>query len=450
MTKSLRLQVMLTVAAAILLIWGGSSAVAWMQVRHEIDELFDTQQIQFARQLLAADLHDFDDDSARLPRGKALLPKQLPKGQRGNLEDDALSFIVWDDEGRVVFSDGEDQGFAPPSGQHGFYNVSLDGDSWRVLYLPMPDGHRVAAVGQQLSFRNEVAREILMAQLLPWLLALPLLLLVLWLTLTRRLVPFRRVAEQLDARRLDDATPVVADVPREAAPMLAALNQLIARMADTLSRERRFTADAAHELRTPLAALKIQAEVAQLGLPAAEQARALSQLEVGIDRATRLVNQLLALTRLDPMAGPQNAQPVDWARVLRQVAGDVAAEAAEQGITLKLEGDMASALPLKGDETLLALMLRNLADNAIRYSHAGGEVVLLASPDAITVLDSGPGIDPELMPRIRERFFRPPGQTQTGSGLGLSIVERIAALHGLQLELENRPGGGLLARLLRS
>ncbi|MCL6264315.1 ATP-binding protein [Craterilacuibacter sp. RT1T] len=445
MSKSLRLQVMLTVAAAILLIWGGSSAVAWLQVRHEIDELFDTQQIQFARQLLAADLHDFDEDGARLPRGKALLPKQLPKGQRGNLEDDALSFIVWDDEGRVVFSDGEDQGFAPPDGQHGFYNVSLDGDNWRVLYLPMPDGHRIAAVGQQLSFRNEVAREILLAQLLPWLLALPLLLLVLWLTLTRRLLPFRRVAEQLHSRQLDDATPVDADVPAEAAPMLLALNRLIGRMADTLSRERRFTADAAHELRTPLAALKIQAEVAQLGLPAAEQARALAQLEVGVDRASRLVNQLLALTRLDPMAGPQNAQAVNWQRVLQHVLDDAAGYAAERGVSLSLSGDPAHALPLQGDETLLTLMLRNLADNAIRYSQAGGEVVLLAGANAITVQDRGPGIAPELMPRIRERFFRPPGQEQLGSGLGLSIVERVAELHGLRLELENRAEGGLAA-----
>ncbi|MGL6070023.1 ATP-binding protein [Craterilacuibacter sp.] len=447
--KSLRLQVMLTVAIAVLLIWGASSAVAWVQVRHEIDELFDTQQLQFARQLLAADLHDFDDDSARLPRGKALLPKPLPSAQRGNLEDDALAFIVWDDQGRVVFSDGENKDFALPSGQHGFYDMKLDGEDWRVLYLPMPDGHRVVAVGQELDFRNEVAREVLTAQLLPWLLALPLLLLALWVTLTRRLAPFRRVTEQLQSRRLDDSAPLVADVPSEAAPMLAALNQLVGRMADTLLRERRFTADAAHELRTPLAALKIQAEVAQLGLPPADQARALSQLEVGVDRATRLVNQLLALTRLDPMAGPQNAQAVDWARVLRQVAADVAADAANQGITLQLDGDMARALPLQGDETLLTLMLRNLADNAIRYAQAGGEVVLQASPDAITVLDSGPGIDPALMPRIRERFFRPPGQAQAGSGLGLSIVERVAALHGLHLELENRPEGGLLARLRR-
>ncbi len=449
--RSLRVQVMLTVALAVTLLWGLSAGIAWWQVRHEIDELFDTQQMQFARQLLAADLHDFDDDSARLPRGRELLPKSLPKARRGSLEDDALSFSVWSEEGEQLFADGGEHRLPPPDGRHGFYDVRLDGEAWRVLYLALPDGHRTAVVGQALEFRDEVASEVLAAQLLPWLVALPLLLLAVWLTLSRRLSPLGLLAGQLSARNLDDATPLQATLPSEVQPMLDAINALTGRMADTLTRERRFTADAAHELRTPLAALKVQAEVAALPLPDADRARALSQLDAGIDRATRLVNQLLALTRLDPLAGPSDAQAVDWARVAAEVQADAAPFAAERGVRLTLSGDAAHALPLTGDETLLALMLRNLADNAVRYSQAdGGEVELTFAPDAVSVLDKGPGIAPELLPRIRERFFRPAGQTETGSGLGLSIVERVAQLHGLTLVLENRPEGGLAARIVRA
>jgi two-component system sensor histidine kinase QseC len=214
------------------------------------------------------------------------------------------------------------------------------------------------------------------------------------------------------------------------------------RLNTSIQKERRFTSDAAHELHSPLAALKVQTEVLAMSEDKDEQLHHLHNIQTSIERANRLIEQLLILSRLDPMQGIPDAQVIDWTTVVPQVLRGVNLTAREKCIKLKLDcpSGLEKALPLSGNTVLIQTMLRNLLDNAIRYSPENTTVTLTVTADSIIVQDQGPGIAPEEMDRIKERFYRPAGQKQKGSGLGFSIIENIAQLHGLTLQLQNHHG----------
>ena len=445
-TLQRRLAVLLLITVP--LIWLVSTAVAAYEAHHEVDELYDTQLTLFARQLLSVNMGERGDDPLPvLPKTKKL----IRGGDRGEMEDDDIGVAVWNEAGDLLLSDGKGRHFSFDAARRGFYTVSGqdDADEWRLFYLPAPDGSRLVAVGQRQKLRHEVVLKVIQGQLLPWLLGLPVLLLLILWAVRQGLRPLQLLADNLAGRSPQERSPLPENVPGEVLPMVRALNALLARIAEAMEHERRFTADAAHELRTPLAALQVQAEVMALMPDEAGRQHALALLQQGIGRATRLVEQLLALSRLDPLQGLPAAQPVDWAVVCRDAMADVAAAAADKNMQLQLnwQDSPAQVLPLTGDATLLTLMLRNLLDNAVRYCPAAACIELQASATGMLVRDNGPGIAPEWLARVHERFFRPPGQDMPGSGLGLSIVERIASLHGLRLQLANRPEGGLQVSL---
>jgi two-component system sensor histidine kinase QseC len=214
-----------------------------------------------------------------------------------------------------------------------------------------------------------------------------------------------------------------------------------------MARERRFTSDAAHELRSPLTALKVQTEVAQLSLDDPQaQAKALTQLHAGIDRASRLVEQLLTLSRLDSLESLDDVEPLNMADLLQSVVMDSYHPAQQAGIEIRLN-ILDPQVTRTGQQLLLSLLVRNLLDNAVRYSPRGSRVEVTLDTHSVIVRDNGPGIAPDALTRIGERFYRPPGQDQTGSGLGLSIVKRIAALHRMTVTLGNGQDGGFEARI---
>lgn len=445
-TLQRRLAVLLLITVP--LIWLVSTVVAAYAAHHEVDELYDTQLTLFARQLLSVNMGEHGEGELPvLPKTKKL----IRGGDRGEMEDDDIGVAVWNEQGDLLLSDGKGRHFRFDAARRGFYTVSGqdDKDEWRLFYLPAPDGSRLVAVGQRQKLRHEVVRKVIQGQLLPWLLGLPVLLLLILWAVRQGLCPLQLLADNLARRSPLEHSPLPENVPGEVLPMVRALNALLARIAAAMEHERRFTADAAHELRTPLAALQVQAEVMALMPDEAGRQHALGQLQQGIGRATRLVEQLLALSRLDPLQGLPAAQPVDWAVVCRDAMADVSAAAAAKNMQLQLhwQDSAAQVLPLAGDATLLTLMLRNLLDNAVRYCPPGACIELQAAATGLVVRDDGPGIAPEWLARVHERFFRPPGQDMPGSGLGLSIVERIASLHGLRLQLANRPDGGLQVSL---
>ena len=324
-----------------------------------------------------------------------------------------------------------------------------NGHLWRVLRLTSPDGNTVVAVGQNKSIRYQTVNNAIWAQLVPWILALPTLLLALSFAMRRALKPLNNLADHLQNRTVNDDTPIDESVPREMKPLVFSLNRLFGRVKETLKREQRFTSDAAHELRSPLAALKVQSEVLAMSDTEEEQTHAMVNILDSIDRAERLIGQLLAMSRLDN-ADNMPQEVIDWADISEKVLKNSARNAREKHIKLRrevLSASLNKVMPLTGNPTLIELMLRNLIDNAIRYTPENGEVILELADDFVRVLDNGRGIDPEYMPRIRERFFRPPGQKESGSGLGLSIIDRIATLHGLVFLLQNRESGGLNAEV---
>ncbi|MBH2536039.1 quorum sensing histidine kinase QseC [Serratia bockelmannii] len=446
---SLRLRLILIFSLLALLTWSTASVVAWVMSRNTINEVFDTQQMLFAKRLATANLGDLlADESARsLPKTKKL----VHHGKRGEQDDDALAFAIFDRDGKMLLNDGENGAdFLFDGEREGFTDGERKGDddSWRLVWLTSPDGRYRIVVGQEWDYRRDMALGMVTGQLVPWLATLPVLMLLIALMVGRELRPLRAVAAGLRRRAPDDATPLDArQVPTEVRPLVDALNALFARINALLVRERRFTSDAAHELRSPLAALRVQTEVVQLaGDDAPMREHALDNLTVGIDRATRLVDQLLTLSRLDSLSDLAELAPIDWNDLVTMTLAEQDRQAHAAGVTLRYE-HRGTPPPRQGETLLLSLLLRNLLDNAVRYTPQGGVVTVTLSERSLTVEDDGPGVTAEHLARLGERFYRPPGQEQTGSGLGLSIVQRIAGLHGLQISFANRSAGGFVARL---
>ncbi|MFJ5981605.1 quorum sensing histidine kinase QseC [Enterobacter cancerogenus] len=439
MKLSLKLRLTLLFLLLSLAAWFAASLVAWQQTTHKLDKLFDTQQMLFAKRLLTMDL-----DEVRAPERMRDIPKKV---KHGRLDDDALAFAIFSADGDMILNDGENGRDIPYHYRRdGFDDGRLkdDNDAWRFVWLTSPDGKYRVVVGQEAEYRQEMALDVVSSQLTPWLVALPVMLLLLIVMLSRELKPLKKLAQTLRTRS-PDATDTLSTqgVPAEVRPLLDSLNHLFTRTQEMMSRERRFTSDAAHELRSPLAALKVQTDVAQLYLDDPQaQAKALAQMHAGIDRASRLVDQLLTLSRLDSLDNLDNIEPLALADLLQSAVMDIYHPAQQAGIDIRLNINAPQATRT-GQQLLLSLLVRNLLDNAIRYSPRGSVVDVTLNARSFSVRDNGPGIAPDALARVGERFYRPPGQDETGSGLGLSIVKRIATLHGMRVSLANSAEGGL-------
>jgi len=430
---TLQRRLLLSIALAAPLVWFGFAGIAWWRAHHEIDEFYDTGMVRFARQVVAL-LPEEIATAAPMPR---------PGEPGGAAELDSMSVAVWDG-GRRLLSDAEGAALPWREGVEGFVDTTLDGRRWRLFYLRDPNRpSRVVAVGQDARERDELAEGLIAAQLLPWLASLPLLIVALGFAVRRALWPLRRLTRDVEHRDAADLKPIgSAGVPDDLAPLLSAINQLLARLDQALRQERRFTADAAHELRTPIAALRAQWDAACLAEDPGQRRVAQNGLGAGIDRLGHLVSQMLALARAD--SGPAAAEaPIDWRAVVERVIGDTlpAIDTRDAQVEVVWPPGGVAPMPLSGDETLVASMLRNLVDNAVRYGPLHGRVTLRMAPDRIEFKDEGPGLDPAQRATIGERFRRPAGAPSTGSGLGVSIAMRVAALHGLTMRFdEGTPG----------
>ncbi len=391
---SLRLRLTLLFAVLTTAAWGMASVIAWQQTSKKLDKLFDTQQLLFARRLSVMHF-----DELRAP--PALLGEKK-KVRHGHIDDDALAFAIFTRDGKMVLNDGENgEDIQWNSQREGFSDGYLrdDDDEWRFLWLTTADGRYRIAVGQEWDYRREMAMDIVTSQLTPWMVALPLMFVLLIVLLSRELAPLKNLARTLRLRAPDSADSLsVEKIPAEVRPLVEALNQLFRRTHDAMLRERRFTSDAAHELRSPLAALKVQTEVAQLSLDDPEgREKALDQLHQGIDRATRLVDQLLTLSRLDSLAQLDDVQQVAIADLLQSAVMEMYHPAQQSGIELRLHLN-ASHIVRIGQPLLLSLLVRNLLDNAVRYSPRGSQSISRSTPAS-----SGCAITARALARRRSR-----------------------------------------------
>ena len=339
----------------------------------------------------------------------------------------------------------------PPVSELGYSTVDGPGGRWRVYATDA--GGQVIQVGQPLKVRGDLAFQAATRTLLPLVVLLPLLALLVWRIVGSGLSPLHRLARAVAARTPAALEPFQEDgVPLEALPLVRSLNALLSRLGAALSAQRDFVADAAHELRTPLAALRLQLQLAERAPDGAARAQALSDLGAGLERETRLVQQLLTLAQLDPGAGPlPPPAPVGLAGLVRQAVADHAVLAEAKGVDLGASR-LEDSARVAGDAGSLRTLLANLLDNAVRYTPRGGRVDVSAGVDEggapyLEVQDSGAGIPQAERSRVFDRFYRVPGAGGEGSGLGLSIVAAIAERHGGEVALQDTPGGGLTARV---
>ena len=444
MKNSLRMQLLAGTLAIVVVAWLGLSVFAWREAQHEANELFDAHLAQTAgllSTLVGASEHDDAED----------LEDHLPSHHYGR----KVAFQVWD-HGRKLLIHSRNAPLTHLSSKHeGFADSGTGADGWRVYSLWDRKRELLVQVGEAQDARAAIGREMARNLVLPLAIALPLLALALIVLIRGRLAPLSRMADSIAARSPESLDAIsLAGVPRELHPVLDRLNALFARIGASMEQERRFTADAAHELRTPLAAMRTHAQVALASRAEGEREAALNNVIVATDRATHLLEQLLMLARLDSAASAKGFDSCE----LRGLAIDAVARAAPAAMAkdIELELQEGGAAVVRGQPTLLTVLMRNLIDNAVRYSPRGGRVRVAVTSDshgaAFEVADSGPGIPAAERQRVLDRFYRIIGSGETGSGLGLSIVARIAELHGAALELadnvdESAHGQGLVARV---
>ena len=453
--SSLRARLLAWLLAAVLLVGAGGGWMVYRNALAEADAFFDYHLRQTA--LILRDE----------PVEYQLEPQFPPT-------DASYDFVVqvWSLDGvRVYLS--RPHAVLPQITTLGFATVSTSEGRWRVFGVQALN--RVIQVAQPMSVREQRAAELALQTLKPFALLLPLLALVIWFAVGHALEPLQRLTALVKARRVSALDALqAADLPEEVQPLVLALNDLLARLAAALERERAFMADAAHELRTPLTALHLQLGMLTRASGAGERAAAMSTLSAGVQRAIRLVEQLLALARQEPRANSPRL-PVRLDDLAREVVAELVPLADAGHIDLGVVA--AQPLSVQGDADALRTLLRNLVDNAVRYTPAGGRVDVTveavpaalatepaagAAPGAaagafgaatagvstgarLTVTDDGAGIAPEERARVFDRFYRRPGTEPPGSGLGLAIVKAIATAHGATVQLAEGPSGKGLA-----
>ncbi|MDP2817179.1 MAG: ATP-binding protein [Polaromonas sp.] len=428
---SLRARLIWFVLAAILLGAVLQATTAYRSALQQADAMFDDHLQQVARSLRGG-----------IPLG-ALMPE---------VEDDAgfdLYVQIWGQDGTQIFR--STRSALPPRAVLGFSDVEAHGKHYRVYSLQT--SFQTVQIAQDLDARTARARALAARAVLPFALLTPLLMLAVWWVINRSLAPVERARRQVAQRAADDFSPLAGEgLPDEVRPLVDELNLLFGRVRGAFDAQKNFVADAAHELRSPLTALKLQAQALRPNGHSddtpAEREAGIQRLNQGIDRAIRLVEQLLVLAREEAGPGPADAS-VDLQEVLRLSVADVLPQARLKQIDLGLMDDHPAAMArVHGEPEALRVLLRNLLDNAVKYTPAAGrvDVSLKGAPGrpVLTVEDSGPGIAAEDRERVFDRFYRASGAaTETGSGLGLAIVQVIAARHGatLQLDRSERLGG---------
>lgn len=422
--RSLQGRLLLLVLGTTLSVWLATSLLTWRDARHELDELLDGHLAQSAALLVAQQVHEGDDEHVDAPT----LHRYAPKVIFQLFHQGALTM-------RSANAPAQPLVRGRGSELDGFHTVDLQGRPWRVFSTRGAEHDVRVFVAEEAKSRQSILRAVLRGTLWQLAAALPVLGLAAWWGIHRGLFPLRALGRAVARRRADDLRPLaVPEPPGEMRPLIDALDNLFVRIASLLERERRFTGDAAHELRTPIAAIRAQAQVALNATGEEQRRHALRATLAGCDRASRLIDQLLTLTRLEA-DGRLAEAGVDLGKTVQRVVAQLAPAAIGQGQAVSFEegGDCR----VRGDETLLEALARNLIDNAIRYSPTAARIQVRVAREqdrvVLTVEDSGPGLSDEDMKRLGERFFRVAGNEQAGSGLGWSICQRIAQVHGGEL-----------------
>ncbi len=441
------------------------SLISFKEAGHEIEEMFDARLAQHARilQALTLGIEEIDLTHEKRKALENVFEQALVvEASGGHKYESKIAYQVWQEQ-QLLFRSNSAPLDPISSKLSGFGRHKDNKYDWRTFALPYyhkgkatsenlnhpPD--LLVLVAEREDVRGEMADKVVLQNLLPDLIGLPVLAALLWWSVGWGLRPLNQLANLISKRAPTHLEPIQLEpLPTELAPVQEALNRLLSEIESMIAREQRLIADAAHELRTPLAVLKIHAQNAQQAPEANDRSIALEQLTLGVDRSTRIVAQLLTLARLDPQVQSNSLQSVNLALESRQLLASLMPLAWEKELDISLDVDEALDWNASLEAGCLEILLQNLVSNAVKFSPAGTdiEVKWLQDADAFKLLvrDHGKGVSDVIKKRLTERFFR--DGNEGGAGLGLAIVKRILERHQGDITLSDTPGGGLSIELL--
>ncbi len=431
----------------LLLLWPLSLALTWFVAQGIASKPFD-RALEFNLQALTQFVVARNDKVSfdLTPQARDLLRAD---------DSDLVYYQVVDARGEVISGEPDfplpKESVSPEPGRVKLRDDVVRGDEVRVAYAWLsrnkdPQRLVLMQVAETKGKRSTLATEIIKGVMVPQFVILPLAVLLVWMALVRGIRPLNVQEQRIRARKPDDLSPIEETfVPQEVAPLVSSINDLLTRLKLSLSTQKRFLADAAHQLKTPLAGLRMQAEIAQREGNPEDVRKSLQQIARSSTRATHTVNQLLALARAETTGRTLPTAQIDLAQLVTEVVQDSVPRALEHGVDLGYEGpdEVPQACLMDGNPTLLKEMTRNLVDNAINYSGRGGVVTVrvLADPfsgvQILQVEDNGPGIPESERELVLQPFYRALGTNVDGSGLGLAIVQEIAQQHGASIHMED-------------
>jgi two-component system sensor histidine kinase QseC len=446
--RSLKKQLLLFLLSSMLLVWGATAYFSYRSTHAEVEELFNAELAQSARVVQA-----FVENMLKQKALTRLLehektPALFDMPILEHKYERKLAFQLSSVKDGLVLRSESAPEFALSLTRNGFSETEIHQQLWHVFSLSTENGDYVIHVGQRDDIRKQLVETIAGQQIISFLLALPALGLIIWMIVSRTLSPVNQLREQLASREVANLQPLSVDrLPEEILPVVEQINHLFTILAEALINERHFSSDASHELRTPLAGLLTQIQVARKTTDAQMRSQALQQAQAAVSRMTHLVQQLLILSRVQQHNSVITKQPVALNEAIITVIADMDFLAHEKQIEIELQG--LDGVWINANRHLLEILLRNILDNAIKYSPAGGRINVQIQRTSqqliLSVEDSGPGVAKDDYRRISQRFFRcvATAGAVEGSGLGLSIVQRIVNLHDADIAFGRSQLGGL-------
>lgn len=446
--RSLKKQLLVSLLSSLLLVWGITVYISYQQTRDEITKLFNADLAQSARVV-----HAFVENLLQQRRLTKLWdqdksPDLFYMPILGHKYERKIAFQLRSVKEGVVLRSESAPEFALSLTRNGYSETLIGDQLWHVFSISTENGDYVIHAGQRDDIRRALVESLASQQLLAMLLALPVLGLVIWLIVSRTLKPVNRLKEQLASREAGYLQPLPLDnLPEEALPIVQQINVLFELLEQAFANERNFTSDASHELKTPLAGMMTQLQVAQKATDEGMRNQALQKCQQAVMRMTHMVQQLLTLSRVQHHNVQLTKQMIDVYQVMIDAISDIEFSAHEKQIEIELRGD--EGIAIEANPQLLNILFRNLLDNAIKYTPAGGRVSVVLGREKqkvwLSIEDSGPGVADEDYERITQRFYRcvETAQAAEGSGLGLSIVQRIMRLHDADIAFSKADLGGL-------
>lgn len=453
---SLRTQLLFRLIIVSVLLVGGTAWFGYQDVRQETRELFDAQLARSARLILSlaqsqygvssfSKIQEYLDEN-----GLSVMyidfeeQDDEQQTENGHIYETKLAFQIWDNEGNLLVK-SYNAPLEPMAAQNnGFNNIVVNNFNWRTFSLVSSNQQYRCITAERIDVRNDLIIKINNDLFYMFILLVPALSLIMYLSIDRGLKPLQRLASQINRRSGNNLELITNDYKyTEIVTIKNALNQLLYRLKETLAREKRITSDAAHELRTPLAAIRLHTELAKNAKNQQQKNESLDQVIHGVDRTTHLVEQLLTLARLEPELLSKDFTSLNLATLAIEETALLSPLALDKKIDISLAEDKVENI--KGNESSLRLLIRNLLINAISYTPPGGTITIsLSNQNQQTVFvieDSGPGISEKDRERVMQRFYRVQNHQTPGCGIGLSIVDRVVQMHQAELTLSAADNG---------